>query len=148
MGRTVAVGAGLQADLTVTSNAALVGLALVAAAMGAMLVPRACEEWTEAVIGLWLMTLPWLLGLSTPSQSMLAAVGTGMVVMLLALWTLQFAGDYRNCLSDEPAAHLSNPRSQKSALEAKRLQAPAFILLTKAVVEKPSTNGIASARPP
>ena len=99
----------------------LVGLVLVAAAMGAALVPRAWEEWTEAVIGLWLMTLPWLLGFSTLPQPMLAAVGTGMVVMLLTLCTLQFAGDYRNCLSDEPAAHLSSVLSQQSSFEAKRL---------------------------
>ena len=59
----------------------LVGLALVAAAMGAMLVPRAWKEWTEAVIGLRLMTSPWLLGFSTPPQAMLTAVGTGVVAL-------------------------------------------------------------------
>ena len=96
---------GFQADLTVTSNAVLVGLALMATAMGAILVPRAWEEWTEVGIGMWLMASPWVLGFSTLNAAMLVAVGTGTVVVVLALWTLFFARDYRAWLSDEPAAH-------------------------------------------
>ena len=96
---------GFQADLTVTSNAVLVGLALIAAAMGAALAPRAWEEWTEAAIGVWLMASPWVLGFSTLNAAMLVAVGTGTVVVLLAVWSLLFAKDYRAWLSEEPAAH-------------------------------------------
>ena len=96
---------GFQADLTVTSNAVLVGLALMATAMGAILVPRAWEEWTEVGIGMWLMASPWVLGFSTLNAAMLVAVGTGTVVVVLALWTLFIARDYRAWLSEEPAAH-------------------------------------------
>ena len=96
---------GFQADLAVTSNAVLVGLALIAAAMGAMLVPRAWEEWTEGVIGLWLMASPWVLGFSTMREAMLSAVVTGVVVMLLSVWTLLADKDYRSWLNDETAAH-------------------------------------------
>ena len=50
---------GHSADIVPTSNAVIVGLALLAAALGAILVPRAWEEWTEAVLGLWLLVSPW-----------------------------------------------------------------------------------------
>ena len=96
---------GFQADLAVTSNAVLVGLALVAAAVGAVLVPRAWEEWTEIAIGMWLMASPWVLGYSALQTAMLVAVGTGTVVVVLALWSLFFAKDYRNWLSEETPAH-------------------------------------------
>ena len=96
---------GFQADLAVTSNAVLVGLALMATAMGAVLVPRAWEEWTEIGLGMWLMVSPWVLGYSALQAAMLVAVLTGTAVVVLALWTLFFARDYRNWLSDETAAH-------------------------------------------
>lgn len=96
---------GFQADLAVTANSVLVGGALIAAAMGAMLVPRAWEEWTEVVIGLWLTASPWVLGFSALHEAMLVAVLTGAVVVLLSLWTLLLNSDYRNWLSDEPAGH-------------------------------------------
>jgi SPW repeat len=96
---------GFQADLAVTSNAVLVGLALIAAAMGAMLVPRAWEEWTEAVIGLWLMASPFVLGFSARRELMLGAVITGSVVFVLCLWTLLTDKEYRSWLNDETAAH-------------------------------------------
>src|SRR5687768_13585197 len=41
---------GHAAEIVPTSNAVIVGLALLAAALGAILVPRAWEEWTEAVL--------------------------------------------------------------------------------------------------
>ena len=94
-----------QGDALVTSNVVLVGLALVATALGAILVPRAWEEWTEAFIGLWLMASPWVLGFYGLRQAMFGAMITGLVVIVLAMWTLLTDKDFRNWLSDEPAAH-------------------------------------------
>lgn len=96
---------GLQGDVLVTSNAVLVGLALVATALGAIVVPRAWEEWTECGIGLWLMASPWVLGFHGLRQAMFGAVITGLVVIVLAMWTLLTDKDFRHWLGDGPAAH-------------------------------------------
>lgn len=85
---------GYAADLMPTANAMVVGVALVAAALGAILVPHAWEEWTEAALGLWLLVSPWILGFSGHAQAMLAAVATGIVILVLALWTLAIDENY------------------------------------------------------
>jgi len=95
--------AGFSADLTPTGNAVIVGLALVGAALGAMLVPRAWEEWTEALLGLWLIVSPWALGFSTHVDARRSAVVAGIVVAVLALWTLSTDKDYRAWLHDRTA---------------------------------------------
>jgi hypothetical protein len=79
---------GFSGDLTAVGNAVLVGLVLLATALGAIFVPRAWEEWTETVLGVWLAVSPWVLGLETP-LARAAAVVTGLVVLTLALWALQ-----------------------------------------------------------
>jgi uncharacterized protein YjeT (DUF2065 family) len=77
-----------------TVNAVAIGLALVAAALGAMLAPKAWEEWTEAVLGLWMIMSPWALAYSHVQMAMYAAVAVGLVVVLLALWTLATDKDF------------------------------------------------------
>ncbi|MCY7370352.1 MAG: SPW repeat protein [Polaromonas sp.] len=96
---------GVQADPALTSNAVLVGLALIAVTMGAMLVPRAWEEWSEALVGLWLMESPWVAGFAGQRQAVLSALITGAAVVALAMWTLPSDPDYRNWLNDEPTPH-------------------------------------------
>jgi FtsH-binding integral membrane protein len=76
------------------SNAVVIGLALVAAALGAMLAPQAWEEWTEAVLGLWMVISPWMLAYSHVQVAMYAAVVVGLIVVLLALWTLATDKDF------------------------------------------------------
>ena len=94
---------GFQDTTTAMSNAVVIGLALIAAAMGAILVPRAWEEWTEGALGLWLIASPWVLGFSTQRQAMLGAVVTGVLVAALALWTLLIDKDYSGGLRDRIA---------------------------------------------
>lgn len=96
---------GFQADLAVTSNAVLVGIALMAAAMGAVLVPRAWEEWTEVVIGMWLIASPWVIGFSTLREATIGAAIVGAVVVVLAMWELLSDKDYQLWLKDTPAGH-------------------------------------------
>ncbi len=79
---------GFQNDLAAAVNAALVGVLLLAAALGAIFVPHAWEEWTESALGLWLVISPWVLG-STTQSAKASAVVTGLVVLTLALWALQ-----------------------------------------------------------
>ena len=45
---------GFDGSTMAMSNSVIVGVLLVATALGAVFVPRAWEEWTEAGIGLWL----------------------------------------------------------------------------------------------
>ncbi|MGA8516405.1 MAG: SPW repeat protein [Burkholderiaceae bacterium] len=82
-------------DLQVaTFNAVIIGAALIATALGAMLFPKAWEEWAEAVLGLWMLASPWVLGFAGHRPAMLVAVIVGAAVMLLALWTLATDKDY------------------------------------------------------
>ena len=76
------------------SNAIIIGLALFAAALGAIFVPRAWEEWTEGVLGLWLIVSPWALGFGALHGPGSTAVVTGIAIAALALWTLLTDKDY------------------------------------------------------
>lgn len=85
---------GFQGMSMAMSNAVVMGLALVAAALGAMLLPQAWEEWGEGLLGLWLLASPWLLGFSAERGAMLSTALSGLAVLLLALWTLSTDDDY------------------------------------------------------
>lgn len=86
---------GFQDTMAAMVNAVVIGVALIAAALGAIFVPRAWEEWTEGVLGLWMVVSPWALGFSMHRDAMLAAVVTGIVIAALALWTLMTDEDYK-----------------------------------------------------
>ena len=96
---------GFYGNNVATINAVLVGLALVAAALGAMLVPRAWEEWTEAALGLWLIVSPWALGFGTHADAWRVTVVAGIAIAALALWTLATDKEYRTWLRDRTTAH-------------------------------------------
>jgi len=91
---------GFQGDLTALGNAVIVGLLLIAAALGAIFVPRAWEEWTETALGVWLAISPWALGFSAHQNATFSAVLTGVVVAVLALWVLMTDKDYAGWLNE------------------------------------------------
>lgn len=95
---------GFQDMTTVMGNAVIIGVALIAAALGAIFVPRAWEEWTEGALGVWLIISPWALGFSTHYQATLNMVVSGIAVTALALWTLLTDKDY-NAWFREWTAH-------------------------------------------
>lgn len=95
---------GFQDVQAAMVNAVIIGLVLIAAALGAIFVPRAWEEWTECALGLWLVASPWVLGFSANRQAMLSAVVGGIAVTALALWTLLTDKDYSGGWGDR-AAH-------------------------------------------
>jgi len=84
---------GFQAEQVAMANAIIIGVLLLAAALGAIFVPRAWEEWTEGVLGLWMIVSPWALGFSALSARG-NAVLSGIVIVLLAAWTLATDKDY------------------------------------------------------
>ena len=65
---------GYQGETAAMANGVIVGLALVATALGAIFMPRAWEEWTEVVLGLWMIASPWILGFSGIQAAMWSAV--------------------------------------------------------------------------
>lgn len=75
-------------------SAVIAGLALCAAALGAVFVPRAWEEWTEAALGVWMIVSPWVLSFSDHRIAMHSAAWTGVAALALALWTLLTDKDY------------------------------------------------------
>lgn len=79
---------GFSGDITATANMVVVGVALGAASLGAMLAPRIWEEWVEAGLGAWLMASPWALKYSAMVDAMYVAIVVGLAVLVLALWTL------------------------------------------------------------
>lgn len=85
---------GYQAETAAMANAVVIGLALAAASLGAIFVPRAWEAWTEAILGLWLVASPWLLGFSGLDAAMATAAISGVVVLALALWELAIDKEY------------------------------------------------------
>lgn len=95
---------GYAGETAAMVNAVVIGLGLIAAALGAMFVPRAWEEWTEAILGVWLIASPWALGFAGTSVPRLAAVITGIAIVAIALWTLVTDKDYSAWWRDR-AAH-------------------------------------------
>jgi heme/copper-type cytochrome/quinol oxidase subunit 3 len=85
------------------ANAVIVGILLIAAALGAIFVPSIWEEWTEAVLGLWLAVSPWVLGFSALQSATVTAVATGVVILVLALWVLATDKDYTGLWGDRTA---------------------------------------------
>jgi len=75
-------------------NFVAVGVLLVAAAIGAILVPKAWEEWIEVVLGTWLVASPWILGFAPTLLALQTAAFIGVLVVVMALWVLATDRDY------------------------------------------------------
>jgi len=99
-----AVGYAAQTSASATYNAVAVGLLLIAAALGAMLAPKAWEEWTEVVLGLWLIAAPRVLGFHTADLATAVTATTGVFVVVLALWTLSVDKDYNPWMRERDAS--------------------------------------------
>jgi len=95
---------GFQSSTAAMANAVIIGLALAAAAMGTMYVPRAWEEWTVGALGLWMVVSPWVLGFRGLQVARTSAVATGIAIVVLALWVLSTDRDYAGWLH-RGAAH-------------------------------------------
>ncbi|HWI80993.1 SPW repeat protein [Ramlibacter sp.] len=79
---------GFHNEVTDMGNTVLVGVLLLAAALGGMFVPRAWEDWTETALGGWLAIAPWAVGFTSTAATVNALV-VGLIVLTLALWALQ-----------------------------------------------------------
>jgi hypothetical protein len=95
---------GFQGNSPALSSNLVIGMALIAAALGAMWLPRAWEEWTEAALGAFMMVSPWLFGFTTLETARTSAILSGLVILGLALWVLGTDKDW-GFLREDRTAH-------------------------------------------
>lgn len=93
---------GFRSDTAALATTVIIGLLLLATALGAIFVPRAWEDWTETALGLVLVVSPWVLGF-VAQWAKANAVASGLVVLTLALWALQDYGAGENGSKEEAA---------------------------------------------
>jgi hypothetical protein len=79
---------GYADDAVAVANALVTGALVALVALGAAFFARPWQSWTLAVLGVWLIASPWVLGLEAHEMAMAAAVGIGIPVFLLAAWVL------------------------------------------------------------
>lgn len=94
------------ADMPLAMGSAVIaGLVLVGFTLGAIVMPRAWEEWGEVLVGLWMVVAPWLLRFADYRAAMLSSVVIGVLVIALAVWTLVTDKDYMPALHRDHVTH-------------------------------------------
>jgi hypothetical protein len=66
----------------------VVGIVIGSLSMMAIATQQAWEEWTNVVLGIWLIASPWLLGFSQQSVATNDMMIVGAVVVLFSLLSL------------------------------------------------------------
>ena len=69
-------------------NQILVGIAVIAAALAGVFAFRIWEEWVLALLGLWLIASPWLLGFSDLGGFVITDVVVGLFVVATSGWVV------------------------------------------------------------
>lgn len=73
-------------------NAYLVGAAIIIMAAGAIWAFQQWEEWINALLGLWLVISPWLLGYGQMQAPVWNQIIVGIIAGVLAIWATQIEG--------------------------------------------------------
>jgi len=72
-------------DQTIASwNSIFFGAAVVVFAVWALFVPKKWEEWTNLILGLWLIASPWVLGFHNNLVAAANIVGVGLVIAIFS----------------------------------------------------------------
>jgi hypothetical protein len=66
------------------TNAYIVGVIIAAMALAALFAFQAWEEWVSAILGVWLVISPWVLGFSSQGSAMLTHLLIGIATVFLA----------------------------------------------------------------
>jgi hypothetical protein len=77
---------GFTHESTAAWNAYAAGVIIAVAAIAALTAFHEWEEWVNAVIGLWLIVSPWLLGFAALAAATWNQVVLGVIVGGLAIW--------------------------------------------------------------
>lgn len=92
--------AGMQAGIQSHAiwNAWLVGAAIVLVTVGSRFVVEIWSPWQDginALLGLWLMASPWVLGFAAHVTARTNSVVAGFLVAVLAIWAMVVDTDLR-----------------------------------------------------
>lgn len=79
---------GIHEPLAAIGNFAILGAVLLGFALTEFFIPESWEEWSELVIGLWLLGSPWILEFAHVRVALQNAIACGTIVSVLALWVL------------------------------------------------------------
>jgi hypothetical protein len=79
---------GRDAGSALISNAYIVGSAVTAVAVAALVAFRLWEEWVTLILGTWLLVSPWFLGFSAMSVLTWNTVAIGILITVCATWAL------------------------------------------------------------
>jgi hypothetical protein len=82
---------GYAGETMAAWNAYIFGVIIAVAAIAALVAFHEWEEWVNAVIGLWLIVSPWVLGFSGLAAAMWNFVAVGVIVAVLAAWAAYMA---------------------------------------------------------
>lgn len=101
---------GYQAVSSATSNDVLFGAIICILALVRTLgaVRAAALSWTNAILGLWFVISPWVLGYSHVGMATTNSVVVGVVVMILACWSALATPDQNGDAYRDPTI---DPRS-------------------------------------
>jgi hypothetical protein len=77
-----------HANLAAVGNCVMIGAVLFAFEMVELFVPESWEEYSELVMGAWLIGSPWVLEFTGVQVAKQNAMAVGVITCLLALWVL------------------------------------------------------------
>lgn len=80
------IGAG---DPAAVWNSYIMGLAVALIALAAVSEPRKWEEWTNLIIGVWLIIAPFVLGFTEQQGATWNQIIVGILVAADAAWAMQ-----------------------------------------------------------
>lgn len=81
---------GFTTETSAARNAWIVGAAIVAIAVAALLAFHEAEEWINLVVGLWAVVAPWMLGFAAVAAATWAHVIAGIIVAAVAAACIWF----------------------------------------------------------
>ena len=79
-------------------DARIVGIVVAVAAIATLVAFHKWEEWVNALLGLWLIVSPYVLGFTMPRDAMWNQIVVGVLIGGLAIWaavTTSESGDLR-----------------------------------------------------
>jgi hypothetical protein len=79
---------GFSGPLQAVGGFVALGVLLAICAVTEMFIPEPWEEWSELLLGLWLIGSPWVLEFTQVQAAAQNAVTCGTIVCVMAVWVL------------------------------------------------------------
>jgi len=83
-------------------NTWMVGLAIILVSAGRFIaeIPEPSQDMAHAVLGLWLLSSPWVLGFASHMTARNNSIIVGFVVFVMSLWAMVLDTDLRKWMGD------------------------------------------------